>query len=52
VAGSPKLVGRCYERAKKKAFSGEVENEKAVKKLIEKGVLSLIRTNSKDICPP
>ncbi|MDY0129857.1 MAG: hypothetical protein RBR63_06695 [Methanosarcina vacuolata] len=40
-------------RTKKKAFSGKkVENEKAVKKLIEKEVLSLIRTNSKDICSP
>jgi len=52
VVGSSKLVGRCYERAKKIAFSGEVENEKAVKKLIEKGVLSLLRTNSKNICSP
>jgi len=29
-----------------------VENEKAVEKLIGKGILSLLRTNSKNICTP
>jgi hypothetical protein len=38
---------------KRKLFrEKEVQNEKAVKKLIEKGVLSLLRINSKNICSP
>ncbi|HWQ49027.1 MAG TPA: hypothetical protein VN414_08795 [Methanosarcina sp.] len=27
MAGSPELVERCYERAKKKAFSGKMSGE-------------------------
>ncbi|PAV14558.1 hypothetical protein ASJ81_01190 [Methanosarcina spelaei] len=47
MESSTKLVKRCYEKVKKKSFSGKrIENERAADKLIEKEALSLLRTNS------